>query len=110
KAFTTELTACIKKNVNKAFRTSLYLRDYDAINRIFALEEFTGRPYALCGNSCLYANWRWARKKKAVNKLLCYFEDGDKDKGDFEARAKGTNVLSLLLLSNEMVVVLMIAD
>jgi hypothetical protein len=64
KVFIDELTACIKKNVNKAFRTSVYIEDYNALDRIFALEEAVGRPYALCGTSCLYANWLWARKKK----------------------------------------------
>ena len=87
--FVTRLTACIKKNVNKSFRSSIVLQDYDEVNALFKLEEVMGRPYSMCASNCLTGVHLWARSKKVSEKhVLCFFEDGDKDKGDFQRMAK----------------------
>jgi hypothetical protein len=46
--FINELAACVKKNVNKSFRTTLVIPDYNRINVENDIEGFLGRPYALC--------------------------------------------------------------
>jgi hypothetical protein len=88
KRFVEQLAACLKSNVNKSFRTTLILSDYSEINKRFRVEEDLGKPYTLCCMMCVYTLLRWAKRKKAEKHLLYYFEDGDKDKGDFEVMHK----------------------
>jgi hypothetical protein len=38
---------------------------------------------------CLIETLEWARRKKCDDTLLCYFEDGDKDKGEFKKKSEG---------------------
>ncbi len=87
KTFTADLFQCIKKNTNKAFRTTVILADYIKADRQWCLKESIGTPYALCSCICLHHLELWAGKRDAINNVLCFFEDGDKDKGDFQARA-----------------------
>lgn len=91
--FIEKLVRCLKRNMNKAFRASLIIEDYNRVNKMFALEETIGRPYAVCGTGCLYAVHLWAERKKVEDKTLCYFEDGDQDKGNFAAKAKTSSLL-----------------
>jgi hypothetical protein len=84
--FIERLSLCIKRNTNKAFRSTVTLGAYDKLNEEFLFEENFGRPYAYCAMQCTYMVKRWAEKKKAEQKTLIYFEDGDKDKGSFEER------------------------
>ena len=49
-------------------------------------------------------------EKKATKKLLCYFEDGDKDKGDLQARAEKTKILIPLFLPKEKAIAFQAAD
>lgn len=87
--FVEQLTDCLRKNVNKAFRSSLNIYDYDEVNAEYKLEEAIGRPYAACGTECLMALEMWRRRKRIdVKHVLCFFESGDKDKGNFEEQAK----------------------
>jgi hypothetical protein len=44
RVFIEQLVQCVRKNVNKAFRTSLLIDDFNEVNRIFRLEETIGRP------------------------------------------------------------------
>src|ERR1017187_2191790 len=88
RVFIERLVQCLRKNVNKAFRTSLLIDDFNEVNAVFRLEETMGRPYAVCGTLCLYSVGVWAKGKNAEGQLRCYFEDGDKDKENFETRAK----------------------
>jgi hypothetical protein len=53
KQFQEALTACIKKNVNKLFASALFIADYNAINRIYCLDDFVGPPFAVCGHQAL---------------------------------------------------------
>jgi Protein of unknown function (DUF3800) len=78
------LAKCLKRNVNKSFRMTLVLSDYAKINNLYMLEENIGKPYTLCCVWCSAQLRKWAKTKKAERKLLYYFEDGDKDKGNFE--------------------------
>ena len=78
------LSVCLVKNVNKSFRATLVLDDYDKVNKRFALEETLGKPYALCAMLCAHKLRQWAKNKRAEKTLLYYFEDGDKDKGTFD--------------------------
>src|SRR5713101_5255072 len=84
KAFIDRLAQCIKLNVNKSFRTTLVIADFNSVNELYQLEEFLGRPYALCSMVCTCTLRQWAQRKRAGKRLLYYFEDGDKDKGNFE--------------------------
>jgi hypothetical protein len=95
------LVQCLRKNVNKAFRTSLLIADFHEVNAMFRLEETIGRPYAVCGTLCLYSVGLWAKGKNAEGQLRCYFEDGDKDKGNFEGRARAFGKFTPIFISKE---------
>lgn len=86
--FVERLAMCLKRNVNKSFRTTLLLDGYNAANKVYRVEERLGHPYALCCMMCSFTLRQWAKKKNAERRLLYYFEDGDLDKGDFEMRHK----------------------
>ncbi len=88
KHFIERLCVVLKENVEKSFRTTLILGDWRQINQRFEIEEFLGRPYALCSMSCTFALRQWAKKMGAESTLLYYFEDGDADKGNFEQQHK----------------------
>ena len=76
KQFTMRLSECLRRNVNKAFRTTLVIADYNRADELFEVEEFLGRPYALCCMVCTYTLRAWAKRKRAERSLLYYFEDG----------------------------------
>src|ERR1039457_2466847 len=101
RVFIEQLVQCVRKNVNKAFRTSLLIDDFNEVNRIFGLEETIGRPYAVCGRQCLHSVCLWAKRKNAEGQLRCYFEDGDKDKGNFEENAKTWGKIKPMFLPKE---------
>jgi len=110
KDFIDRLAGCLASNVNKSFRTTLILADYDAANKIYELEEFLGRPYALCCMVCTYTLIKWAEKKNVDKKLLYYFEDGDKDKGNFEQMHKSTYKINPRFLDKTEAVAFQAAD
>jgi hypothetical protein len=88
--FIERLARCLKNNVNKSFRTTLIIDDYNAANHEWELEEFLGRPYALCCMVFCFTLRQWAKKKHAERSVLYYSEDGDEDKGNFELHHKAT--------------------
>jgi hypothetical protein len=88
RGFVERLAECLKRNVNKSFRTTLILPDYQTANKNLQIKERLGRPYTLCCMTCVFCLRKWAKKKGAEEKLLYYFEDGDKGKGDFERMHK----------------------
>jgi hypothetical protein len=93
KQFQDDLTACMKRNVNKLFASGLVIEDYDAANRIYHLDDFVGPPFAVCGHQSLVKLYRWAdRKKLNPNHLLAFFENGDKDRGNFQSWAKALGI------------------
>jgi hypothetical protein len=113
KDFTDELSQCIEHNVSRAFRASLIVDDYNQVNKIYRLSERLGRPYALCGIMCLFNFDLWA-KMSGVDTLQCFFEDGDKDRGSLEKKArqiwaKTPNLLPIFL-SKERAVQFQAAD
>jgi hypothetical protein len=87
KDFTEELSLCIEQNVSKAFRASVIVDDYNAVDKIYRLSEKLGRPYAACGLMCIFNFDMWA-KINGLDTLQCFFEDGDKDKGSLEKKAQ----------------------
>jgi hypothetical protein len=89
KQFQEALTSCIKRHVNKLFTSGLIIGDYDAANRIYHLDDFVGPPFAVCGHQSLVKLYRWADRKELNPKsLIAFFEDGDKDRGNFQRWAK----------------------
>lgn len=88
KLFIERLARSLKRNVNKSFRTSLVIAGYNAVNTKYEIEELLGKPYTVCCMRSVLALRNWAARKNASRKLLYFFEDGDKDKGNFEAHHK----------------------
>jgi uncharacterized protein DUF3800 len=57
---------------------------YRQINEKYAFEEVIGTPYALAGRTVAKSINEWKQKyMKSGDKLLVFFEDGTKHKGDF---------------------------
>ena len=111
RVFINHLAACLKKNVNKSFRVTLLLNDYDEVNQIFKIEEVLGLSYSVCARSCLDMLYRWAQRKKAENKTLCYFEKGDLDWGNLDAKAAELNIpIKPEVLSKDRAVAFQAAD
>src|SRR3954451_14478279 len=60
-AYLQALTRAIKPNVYKAFSQSVFLDDYDAVNREYELDKIC-RPYGLCGAQVVKNCYRWMRQ------------------------------------------------
>lgn len=84
RVFVDDLAKCLYRNVNKSFRTTMVVDDYNKVNSVFLLSERDGTPFSLCSLMTVYSLWQWAKRKGAEKQLHYYFEDGDKGKGDFE--------------------------
>jgi hypothetical protein len=82
--FVEQLTCCLQRNYAKFFRASLFIPDYERVNQEFMLAESIGLPYATCCCLVTFAVREWASDLGALDTLLYFFEDGDKDKGNFE--------------------------
>jgi hypothetical protein len=81
--FIADLVACARRNTNKAFGGALLVRDYDAVNKKYQLQENAGYPYSLCGHFCTYLVRKWQRKNDVKN-VLFMFEKGDQHQGDLD--------------------------
>jgi hypothetical protein len=110
RVFIERLVACLKKNVNKAFRATVVLTDYQEANESYQLEEFVGPPYSFCSMVCVYTLRRWAARKNGLRKTLYYFEDGDKDKGEFERAHKAAYKINPKFLDKTEAVAFQAAD
>jgi len=110
RVFISDLATCIRRNVNKSFRSTLVVRDYKKVNAVFNFGNSPGLPYAFCSLMCAYTLRRWAERKKAEKRLLYYFEDGDKGKGDFERLHQRIYHTSPIFLTKEQSVPLQAAD
>ncbi|MGD0293119.1 MAG: hypothetical protein ABSB30_04635 [Terracidiphilus sp.] len=92
--FVSRLQDCLESNCRLFFRVSLFLEDYLRVNGDFELQEMIGMPYTICSMQCSHMLRGWAKGVGCLDNLIYYFEDGDLDKGDFEAhhkRAYGVN-------------------
>lgn len=89
RTFTEKLAQCINENCQHLFRVSVVISDYRKVNQAFLLAETVGHPYTLCCLQIVFDLRTWANELGALNTLLYFFENGDKDKGDFETRHKG---------------------
>lgn len=96
--FVEKLIGCLKKNVNKCFRSALVVKDYRLVNRDRYVREMLGRPYSICAGLCLKTVSNWKLRKGIRSPILCIFEDGDQDKGDFEQRSKAHEGLNVIFL------------
>lgn len=61
---------------------AVLIADYREVNDQYAFEECIGTPYALAGRTVAKSLNNWKRKHPE-DKLLIFFEDGTKHKGDF---------------------------
>ena len=86
--FIEELTRCLQRNCAKFFRESLFIPDYEKVNQEFMLSEAIGLPYAVCCSLATFSLREWVSDLGALDTLLYFFEDGDKDKGSFEKMHK----------------------
>jgi hypothetical protein len=84
--FVENLTGCLRRNCARFFRVSLFLPDYELVNREYMLSETIGLPYAVCCGQVTFSLREWAAGLGALDTLLYFFEAGDKDHGDFEQR------------------------
>ena len=80
-----------KKNTNKAFGGALLLRDYNAVNRKYQLQEFAGYPYSLCAHYCTRMVRSW-QTKNSVKDVIFMFEKGDEHQGDLDRLCKPDGV------------------
>ena len=82
--FVARLMKCVDDHCAKFFRSSLFIPDYNKVNEEFKLSEFLGQPYAVACALATYRLREWAGELGVLDTLLYYYEDGDKDKGDWE--------------------------
>ena len=75
--------AVIRKNVRKSLATMIDIRDWNAVNEVYALERSRCTPYALCGFLTLQKALLFLTSRKEPSRMISLFEDGDKHKGDF---------------------------
>lgn len=73
----------IKTRTVRSISQGVWMRDYRQINEKWAFEETIGPPYALAGRTVTKSLADWKRNSASEDKLLVFFEDGTKHKGDF---------------------------
>lgn len=81
--FITELIECARRYTNKAFSATVVLEDYWLVDKQYRMHEFLGKPYSVCGRSCIGHVKTWARKH-GIQQVAFMFEAGDEGKGDFQ--------------------------
>jgi hypothetical protein len=59
---------------------------------------------------CIHLAQNWAKRKGCEKTLLCYFEDGDKDRANFEKLARVSNRFVPLFLPKSEVAAFQAAD
>jgi hypothetical protein len=73
----------IRVRTVKSISSGVFMSDYRQINEQRAFEETVGTPYALAGRTVTKALNDWKSSLASDDKLLVFFEDGTKHKGDF---------------------------
>jgi hypothetical protein len=86
--FVANLLKCTETHCAKFFRASMFLPDYARVDQEYFLSEAIGRPYAVCSMLVAHSLRIWAHDLEALDTLLYFYEDGDKDKGNFEEKHK----------------------
>lgn len=86
--FVAKLLKCTETSCAKFFRASMFLPDYLRVDAEYRLSEAIGRPYAVCSMLVAYSLRLWAFDLEVLDTLLYFYEDGDKDKGNFEEKHK----------------------
>ena len=82
-ALLSKLINTIKIRTVKSISQGVFMKDYKQINEQRAFEETIGTPYALAGRTVTKSLADWKRSFAPEDKLLVFFEDGTKHKGDF---------------------------
>ena len=78
------LVEIIRTRTIKSISQAVLMNDYRRINEKWAFEETVGTPYALVGRTVAKSLNDWKKDfAKPQDKLLVFFEDGTKHKGDF---------------------------
>lgn len=96
--FISDLTDCIRRNTNKGFAASVYISDYNEVDKEYMVREALGQPFTLCAPTCLGALKSWAeRKHMKPEQVLVLIERGDDDQAEFikVARIDGFKVVCL---------------
>jgi hypothetical protein len=87
--FLHRLISTVVKYAEHSFAAGVLLRHWDRCNRDFELAEQDFQPYSLCGWTCIDGVYRWCEERGySRDQVLLFFEDGDRDRGHLEARAK----------------------
>lgn len=90
--FLRRLIGIIRCRASHSFAVSIWMQDYEKIDKGFALHE-TYKPYALAGCACLGGVKSWAKRiGEEFSRINFIFEDGDKDKGNLMERAESLGV------------------
>lgn len=101
-ALVSNLVACTKRNVNKAFSCSVALRDWESLNRRYRVSESLGFPYAFCGRTCVGQVIKWARGKSiSPNKINFFFEHGAKHRGQLDKILRANDGIEPLFRTKE---------
>lgn len=87
--FLEALLTIIGRCVETSVSASVPLKDWRYCNRHYMLDAEDFHPYALCGWTCIGNVYQWCDERGLRrDQVIFYFEDGDRDKGHLEARAK----------------------
>lgn len=77
-----KLVHILAVRTQKHFSETVFMNDYRVINDKYALEESYGTPYALAGRNLNMRLKKWLQRQGPDARLLIFFEDGTKHKGD----------------------------
>lgn len=110
RVFTEKLAACLQRHCAMFFRISVFIPDYNLVNLEYELSEAAGLPYAMCCMQVTYLLRKWASDLDSLDTLLYFFEDGDKDKGDFESKHKDTFGKAPIFLDKSLAIAFQAAD
>jgi hypothetical protein len=88
-----KLISLIRTRTGFHISNGVVMNDYREINEKYLLEEAIGTPYALTGRTVAKDINSWKRHYlKKHDRLLVFFEDGTKHKGDFMEAMKRDNL------------------
>jgi hypothetical protein len=81
--FLDKAVTIISTNVDRPFTQLVDMNDYRKINELYPFEECFGAPYAFSG-WLIYSQLEVWRVHKNKPKIMAFFENGSKHKGDFQ--------------------------
>lgn len=75
--FIIALLKVAKKGVHKGFGHSIFVNDFEEVNKDFLLKETWGNPYALAGMASVTRTSEWKKKHFPHKSIGYFFESGD---------------------------------